>query len=46
MNAQGQYLTETHTEYCHHQDELKNISIKQIQVLNQALEVLCKNDKD
>ncbi|CAF1650852.1 unnamed protein product [Rotaria sp. Silwood1] len=44
INDHGQFLTEAHNEYCQHQDELKNISTKQMQALTQAFDVVFKND--
>ncbi|CAF4950596.1 unnamed protein product [Rotaria sp. Silwood1] len=44
INDHGQYLTEAHNEYCQHQDELRNISTKQMQALTQAFNVAFKND--
>ncbi|CAF4341313.1 unnamed protein product [Didymodactylos carnosus] len=38
INLQVQFLTESHTEYLKHQDELKSISIKQTQALNQIMD--------
>ncbi|CAF1170931.1 unnamed protein product [Didymodactylos carnosus] len=38
INLQVQFLTESHIEYLKHQDELKSISIKQTQALNQIMD--------
>lgn len=39
INIHNQYLQEAQREYHQHQEELKNISFKQVQVLNQAIDV-------
>ncbi|CAF0817395.1 unnamed protein product [Didymodactylos carnosus] len=39
INLQVQFLTESHTEYLKHQDELESISIKQTQALNQIMDI-------
>jgi hypothetical protein len=46
INVHGQFITESHNEYSQHQNELQNISTKQMQALNQAFDILFKNDND
>ncbi|CAF4610137.1 unnamed protein product, partial [Didymodactylos carnosus] len=43
INLQVQFLTKSHTEYLKHQDELKSISIKQTQALNQIMDSFLRN---